>query len=106
MKNADLTFECHVPRRKPNRTVSAAVLAPKGAENGDLDDKIAAIVMAASKHLKILPRRMSFPKNTSNGSLASCWPRGVRSSAFVKALTSIRASTARLIFFAEGGSRA
>ena len=64
------------------------------------------MVITASKHLKILPSSMSFPRKTSNGSLANWIPSGVKSSPGVKARTSIRASIARRMFFAEGGSRA
>jgi hypothetical protein len=86
--------------------VSAGELAWNGAEKGDFDDRIAAMVTAASKHLKILPNRMSFPKKTSRGSRANWCPSGVSSSSGVKALTSTRASIARRMFLAEGGSKA
>ncbi len=77
-----------------------------GAENGDLDVSIAAIVRVASKHLKILPSMINFPKNTSSGNFASCRPRTVRSSAAVRALTSMSAPIARRTVLEEGGSRA
>lgn len=91
---------------KANLAASARERAPIGAENGDFEERIAAIVSAPSRHLKILPSIINFPRNTSSGSFASCFPSGVSSSLAVKALTSIRESTARLIFFDDGGSSA
>lgn len=91
------------PRLNASLAWSACDRAPMGAEKGDLDDRIAAIVTAPSKHLKIQPSSMTFPRNTSNGSFASCRPNGVNSSEAVSALTSTRASIARRMFFAKGG---
>lgn len=95
-----------MPFLNPSLARSACALAPIGAEKGDFDDKIAAIVSAASRQPKRLPSKSSFPRNTSSGSFASCLPRGVRSSPGVRALTSTSESMARRIFFASGGSRA
>ena len=67
---------------------------------------MAAIVKEPSRHLKMVPSRINFPRKTSNGSFTSCRPNGVSSSVDVSALTSINASTARRMFFDEGGSSA
>lgn len=81
--------------------------AQRGATNGDLDDRIAATVMAISRHLKTAPMRMSLPRKTSSGRRASWFPSGVSSSVDdVKARTSTRASIALRMFFADGGSNA
>lgn len=73
---------------------------------GDLEERMAAILMVASRHLKKAPWMISFPRNTSSGSFASCDPRDVRFSAFVRAFTSLRESIARRMFLDEGGSSA
>ncbi|KAL5364853.1 hypothetical protein BJX96DRAFT_168625 [Aspergillus floccosus] len=77
-----------------HRARSFCVFDPMVLTNGDLDERIAAMLMAA------------FPRNTSSGSFASCMPSGVRFSELVNAFTSFRASIARRMFLEEGGSRA
>ncbi|KAB8067610.1 hypothetical protein BDV29DRAFT_196301 [Aspergillus leporis] len=86
--------------------VLLVLLDPMVFTNGDLEERIAAILTEASRHLKKVPWIISFPRKTSNGNLASCMPSGVMFSAFVKALTSLRESIARRMFLEDGGSKA
>lgn len=73
---------------------------------GDFEDRIAAIVRPTSTQPKMADRRQSLPRLASRGSFASWLPRGVNSSVAVRAPTSMRASMARRMFFAKGGSSA
>lgn len=98
--------KCVLPRLNASLASSLCVLEPTALMNGDLDERIAAMLTALSKHLKNAPYIMSFPRKTSNGNFASCLPSGVRVSVFVSALTSLRASMARRIFLDDGGSMA
>lgn len=85
---------------------SFCAFEPMVLTNGDLDERMAAMLTAASRHLKNAPWMISFPRKTSSGSLASCMPSGVSASEFVSALTSLSESIARRMFFGDGGSTA
>ena len=67
---------------------------------------MAATVTPISTHLKKIELSTHLDRKTSNGSLDSCLPRGVNSSEFVSAFTSLRASIERRIFLTDGGSSA
>ena len=94
------------PRRKESRARSFCELEPMVLTNGDFDERMAAMLSDASRHLKNAPCTINFPRKTSRGSLASCEPNGVRFSPLVNAFTSFSASIARRMFFDDGGSRA
>lgn len=82
------------------------LLDPIVLTNGDLDERMAAMLMQASRHLKNTPWIINFPRKTSRGNLASCMPRGVKLSELVRALTSFSESIARRMFLDDGGSSA
>ncbi len=62
------------------------------------------MVMAASTHLKMDPKRMSLPMRTSTGNAARWKPKGVSSSSGSRAPTPRRRSTAEDTDVNSGGS--
>lgn len=80
------------------------LLRLRSFKKGDLLESIAAMLTAASTHLKKAPYRMSLPRNTSSGNLANCFPSGVNVSVPVRAFTVFNDLIARRIFFEDGGS--
>ena len=94
------------PFWKDTRAPSRCELDPIVFTNGDLEERMAAMLTVASKHRKKAPWMIILPRKTSSGNLANCVPRDVRLSLLVSALTSLRESMARRMFFDDGGSRA